>query len=604
MKGSDEEIVVIPPANERKRSRAQPVEFPTDCILTITVHIITVNPTLQYIKSQRNTSYTVEYASSILNNIDNDDPSNNAFHPTVIASELQKIIVNFFASRATQTVDYIAKSRGIETSLIGDSRADFNYSTSGPLFYCQKKRVTLITNPNEELSVTATSYGYKGSSQSYYSPWTIEAGLLKVSGTPALLPSICLGMQIKLAILLADCDDVTVTSTSLLDIGCTNLVTFIKECDSHGPGTSVSRGQSSFYSSSDTWGSMKPPILCYLGNPPTLGSSSKAAGDYQVYGKNVKSMKANASTIDTAIANNVHRSILKRNAIKVLVAQINPSLFSTLLQFNELNCPYSSLKVTPESGKFLETMAIIFSGSYNHGNQVFPDRQMPFKIEERDGTFTALFKDDWQSYFPSALTMSRNNLIEPASLSMVFSKRKELPVLSAKALVTPIDISDRPDLTQNYAMQEDFDLSSEFLANYYPPPSEPTVDLHRGPRGEYDVSYGVNRGDAKITSACGAIEDIDFNVDMTTSIGRKLGGVNGTHKWKLGKSILKNGNILFNEGVYLSVTSISDNSKVVFSSPLLNELNIMPIKMYTISAKHFCVIREIYGTPESLESND
>ena len=101
MKGSDEEIVVIPPANERKRSRAQPVEFPTDCILTITVHIITVNPTLQYIKSQRSTSYTVEYASSILNNIDNDDPSNNASHPTITASELQKIIVNFFASRAT-----------------------------------------------------------------------------------------------------------------------------------------------------------------------------------------------------------------------------------------------------------------------------------------------------------------------------------------------------------------------------------------------------------------------------------------------------------------------------------------------------------------------
>lgn len=600
MKGSDEEIVVIPPANAKKRSRAQTVEFPTDCILTITVHIITVNPSLQYIKSQRNTSYTVEYASSILNNTDIDDPSNNVSHPTITASELQKIIVNFFASRAAQTMDYIAKCRGIETSLIGDSRADFNYSTSGPLFCCQKKRVSLITNPDEELPVTATSYGYKGSSQSYYSPWTIEAGLLKVSGIPTLLPSICLGMQIKLAALLSDCDDVTVTCTTLLDIGCTNLVTFIRECDSHNPGTSVSKGQSSFFSSSDIWGSMRP-ILCYLGNPPILGSSSKAANDYQVLGRNVKTMKANASTIDTAVANNAHRSILKRNAIKVLVTQIDPSLFSILLKFNEENCPYSSLKVTPESGKFRETMAIIFSGSYNHGNQVFPDKHMPFIIQEHNGNFTANFKDDWQSFFPSALMMSRNNLIESASLTTIFSKRKDLPAPSAQGLVTPIEVSHGPS---NYAIQEDFDLSSDFLATYYPPPSEPIVDILHGPRGEYDVSYGVNRGEAKISTTCGSTEDIDFNVDMTTAIGRKFGGVHGTHKWKLGKNFMKNGSVLFNKGDYLSVTSISDNKRVVFSSPILSEMHTVPIKLYTISAKHFYVIKEIFGTPESLESDD
>lgn len=204
MKGSDEEIVVIQPTVGKKRSRAQKIEFPTDCTLTIIVHIITVNPSLQYVKSQRSTTHTLEYASSILNNIDNDDPSNNISQPTITASQLHKIIVNFFASRASKTVDYIAKSRGIETSLIGDSRADFNFSTSGPLFYCQKKRVSLVTNPADELLVTATCYGYEGSNQSYYSPWTIEAGLFKVSGTPAPLPSICLGMQIKLSTILSD----------------------------------------------------------------------------------------------------------------------------------------------------------------------------------------------------------------------------------------------------------------------------------------------------------------------------------------------------------------------------------------------------------------
>ena len=349
---------------------------------------------------------------------------------------------------------------------------------------------------------------------------------------------------------------------------------------------------------------MKPPILCYLGNPPIVGSSSKSASDYQVTDKNIRSLKANASTIDTARANNVHRSILKKNATKIIIAEIDPSLFSILLKFDEVGCPYSALKVTPENGKFLETMSIIFSGSYNHGNQVFPDRQMPFTIEENNEHFTANFKENWQSYFPTALTMSRNTGIESATLGMIFSKRKGLPMPSSQGLVTPIELGHGHDLTSNYAIDEDFGLSSNFLAHYYPLPTEQIVDSLCEQRGEYDLSYCVNRGEAKISSACGASEDVDFNVDKTVSIGRKFGGVHGTHKWKLGKNFLKNGSILFNKGIFLSVTSITDSNKVVFSSPLFSEMNAVPIKMYTISAKYFYVTNEIFGTPESLKSDD
>lgn len=240
MKDTNEEIVVVPTAG-KKRSRAQKVDFPTDGILNIVVHIISVNATMQYIKSQRNTSYTLEYASSILNNVNDVDPSLNASLPTITARELHKIVVNFFAHRALKTVDYIANSRGIEVSLLGDGTADFNFSTSSPLFYGQKKRVSLVTDPEEILTVSATVYGNKGSNQSCYSPWTIEAGLLKVSGLPCPLPSVCLGMQIKLATFLSDSQDESITCASLLDIGCTDLVSFIQECDTHNPGTALTR---------------------------------------------------------------------------------------------------------------------------------------------------------------------------------------------------------------------------------------------------------------------------------------------------------------------------------------------------------------------------
>ena len=98
MKGSDDEIEVLPSQIGKKRSRAQKVEFPSDGILNIVVHIITVNPQLQYVKSQKSTSYILEYASSILDNVDDEDPSLNIESPTIVASNLHKIIVNFFRS--------------------------------------------------------------------------------------------------------------------------------------------------------------------------------------------------------------------------------------------------------------------------------------------------------------------------------------------------------------------------------------------------------------------------------------------------------------------------------------------------------------------------
>jgi hypothetical protein len=121
-------------------------------------------------------------------------------------------------------VDRIVQLRSLDTTLLADGRADFNYSTSGPLFHCQKKRVTLIINPDDKLSVSSTVYGHKGFNQSVYSPWTTETGLLRVSGTPFPTPSICLGMQIKLSDCLADTEDSSITCYTQLDIGQTNLV--------------------------------------------------------------------------------------------------------------------------------------------------------------------------------------------------------------------------------------------------------------------------------------------------------------------------------------------------------------------------------------------
>ena len=321
---------------------------------------------------------------------------------------------------------------------------------------------------------------------------------------------------------------------------------YMRDCDTHNPGTSVSPGQTSFFSSCDIWGTMRKPILCYLGNPPIIGASSKATEGYNVTQKNTKTMQGNATALDTARATNLHRSLMQKKAIKSVLPEIDPSLFPILLKFEEIGCPYSSLKVTPDSNKFEETMAIIFSGSHNHGNQVFSDRLMPFVIEEHDGIFSASLKINWKSYFPSALNMYNSN-IEKSTLEMIFSKRKSTAPPISHGLITPIELASGQDLSSNYLMRDDFDITSNFLDHYYPNPLplKPIVNELIGPKGEYDESYGANRGEAKILSSRGVTEEIDFNVDMTVSVGRKFGGEHGTHKWKLGCNFIKNNAVLF-----------------------------------------------------------
>ena len=111
--------------------------------------MICINASQEYTKSQRSTSHTLEYASSILNDVDDNDPSANILPPSICALDLHKIVINFFSQNAVASIDEFIKV-GQQRGLIGDGQADFNYCTSGPFSLCQKKRVTLITDPAQK----------------------------------------------------------------------------------------------------------------------------------------------------------------------------------------------------------------------------------------------------------------------------------------------------------------------------------------------------------------------------------------------------------------------------------------------------------------------
>ena len=138
----DVEIVAV----RNKRTRYQKIDFPTDGILKITVQLIGINPSQEYVRTQRSTEHTLEYASSVLDNVNDISPSLNSTLPIIRAEELHKLIVNFFSSNASSNINLIA-NMDHQKGFIDDAHAEFNYRTFGPLVICQKKRVSLVTDP-------------------------------------------------------------------------------------------------------------------------------------------------------------------------------------------------------------------------------------------------------------------------------------------------------------------------------------------------------------------------------------------------------------------------------------------------------------------------
>ena len=618
----DEDVQIVTVSN--KRSRCQKIDFPVDGSFKITVHVIGINQNQEYTKCQRSTQHILEYASSILSDINDNDPSQNVLPPTIRAEELHKIVINFFAQNAGASINEIILM-GQQKGLIGDGQADFNYCTSGPLFLLQKKRVTLITDPSQEIPVNATSYGVRTSSPSLYSPWSIDVGLLKIYGKPMFLPSIYLGLQVKLSEVLSDPDEVEITCRTLFDFGDSDIISLIKDSDGHSPGTAVSIGQFAFYSRPSVWGVTKIPILVYLGKPAVKGISSKAAEGYRVTNKNQKVLMSNSAALDTARGTNVQRCIQRKNAITAVLVNLDPTCFTRLFNFQEFECPFESMKVLPNSKKFIETMTIIFSGSHKDGKQIFPDKFMPFEItDDYSEGVSARTKDDWESFFPSALIMHRNVSIEKSHLEGIFSKKKSktsvhpsssdwqsYPEESNGESSNSVSSSRINSFPPEYAIEgDDFDLTTDFLENYYTrtshavsAPSSDTAPDIAGPKSEYNSAYGLSRGIALVESVCGTREEVDFNVDLTVIEPRKLGGKIGTHKWKLSLNYLRGGETLFSAGTYLSVTSIDENRRVVFASPLQEDMHRVPHKCYSIGLRYFVMPSEACGTPESLYSD-
>lgn len=339
--------------------------------------------------------------------------------------------------------------------------------------------------------------------------------------------------------------------------------------------------------------------------------------------KTNKVLKQNAATLDIARGSNVQRCLLCKNAIYSLIEPVDPNCYDGLFRFNEVGCPFSEIRILTKSKKFIENLSIIFSGSHNSGHQIFQEKDMPFEIVEEEMDVSAHLKRDWQDKFTSASVMHRD-IVEKSLLDSIFIRRKSETSSFVRNGDRKSSIVDRCEVhpaatvssaDSNYHRMSsdkftpthyhDYDISDDFLDNISTEGSSrslPTLNAQVVPLS-YDLSDGPNRGTARVRNGDVEIDGIDFNMDATALPGKKFEGKHGTHKWKLLTNFDRDNETLFRAGDYLSVTSITSASKVVFLSPFPAELDMVPHKYYTIGVKYFIAHNNICGTPTSLNSN-
>lgn len=197
---SDDVVVIAPKRRKKGEEEAKP---PTDGILTIAIHIISISPvTSNFSKTLRNVSFEVKDAARFLSEIDPVDASNNLVLPKIGAEILHRLVISYFGEKAQDALYKI--STGLEPRLMSKAQNTtnpqynvslifqvefinaykctrwllfrFQYCTSGPLFYIHKG-VTSVVDIDELLEVKAKKFSNK---QIYIAPWHIDVGLLQV----------------------------------------------------------------------------------------------------------------------------------------------------------------------------------------------------------------------------------------------------------------------------------------------------------------------------------------------------------------------------------------------------------------------------------------
>lgn len=125
----NDDVVVI----QTKKIKRGAVELipPNDGTLTITVHIISVNSAASsFSKTKRNISFEVPNSARFLSNFDIEDPYKNLEHPSISATMVHEMVINYFGETASNFLEKVKS--GDEPRLLNKAQNTTNpeYSVS------------------------------------------------------------------------------------------------------------------------------------------------------------------------------------------------------------------------------------------------------------------------------------------------------------------------------------------------------------------------------------------------------------------------------------------------------------------------------------------
>jgi hypothetical protein len=334
---------------------------------------------------------------------------------------------------------------------------------------------------------------------------------------------------------------------------------------------------------------------------------------YNVKGKNVSAVHQLYSNVSRGVALSSKTISKKKNAVALFLTTILPETLTKLLQLDDEESKFKELR-DKNANLAYANLAIIFSGSYNGGENPISDSFTPYTMTEDSGNYTAIAKVNWQIHFPTIVMLQRNSKVEKSLLERFLTKN--VSRLQGKSSRTPLLTPTHAEGTfaSYYASATTNEDGDTFPDDTYESFSSKADDKTRMNRLEYGANeinnqsvreYTVQNdstprlGFAVILKTDNSNMELEFDMNLTISQPRQLKGSRGTHRWKVFQDLFVLDKIDIKIGDYVVVIGISNKGKIHVVDPSCHTSS-LHMKEYTISSDIFASMCTIQQSPESL----
>ena len=111
-----------------------------------------------------------------------------------------------------------------------------------------------------------------------------------------------------------------------------------------------------------------------------------------------------------------------------------------LLKFDDAESKYKGIKGV-NSKQHTENFSIIFSRSYNGGENCIGEACTPYVIAEDNGDFVASAKENWERHFPTVVMLQRNMKVTQSTLEKFLLQKKTRGIVNTATTSTNISYS-------------------------------------------------------------------------------------------------------------------------------------------------------------------